>query len=138
MVSALTALLSVATPETTNMRLKEMMNSMTSDCTSEPAGTVPKKCSLAFPNSSRSVRLAAVAPITCAAAYAGTCFQGNRPQVANATETAGFRCAPEMWPTEYTITITASPHTMQMPGNVTVPPVRRFTATAAHPAKMRK
>jgi len=32
-----------------------MMNSMTSDCASDPAGTVPKKCSRAFPKSSRSV-----------------------------------------------------------------------------------
>jgi hypothetical protein len=34
------------------------------------------------------------------------------------------------------MTMTVRPQVMQMPGNVTVPPVLRFTATAAQPAKM--
>ena len=110
------------------MSKKVMMNSSTSAWTSDPDGTVPKKCSL--PNKSRSVMLAAVDPRTCAAVYAGTCttsdhqqhleieiienipkerhivlqaptcLQGKRPQVAKASVTAGLKCAPEMWPTE--------------------------------------
>lgn len=66
-----------------------------------------------------------------------TCFHGNLPHVAKAIVTAGLKWAPDMWPTEYTMTMTASPHTTQMPGKVIIP-LLRFIVTEAHPAKIRK
>jgi hypothetical protein len=66
-----------------------------------------------------------------------TSFHGNLPQVAKAIETAGLKCAPEMWPTEYTMTMTTRPHTMHIPGNV-MTPVLKFTVTDAHPANITK
>lgn len=67
-----------------------------------------------------------------------TCFHGNLLQVAKATVTAGLKWAPEMCPTEYTMTMTTSPHTIDMPGKVMVPPLLKFTATEPHPANIRK
>uniref|UniRef100_A0A0A9B2E7 Nip1a n=1 Tax=Arundo donax TaxID=35708 RepID=A0A0A9B2E7_ARUDO len=114
------------------------MISMTSDWTSEPVGSVPGKCSWRPPNMSRSVPEARGAPSICASTYAGSWRHGKRPQVANAKVTAGLKCAPEMWPTAYTITMTASPHTMATPGNVICPFWLALIVTAPHPAKMRK
>ena len=58
--------------------------------------------------------------------------------MAKPTVTAGFMCAPEMWPTVYTMTMTAIPHTTVIPGNVTTPCFSPFTTMAAMPANSKK
>lgn len=59
-----TALSSVDTPEMTNIKRKEMMISRTSDCPSEPAGTVPKNASGVTSSARASVPLARIDPIS--------------------------------------------------------------------------
>lgn len=69
----LTARLSVATPEITNMRRNEIMISETSARATESAGVVPKKASGVTLNISLSVKLASKDPASCAPIYDGTC-----------------------------------------------------------------
>ena len=61
-IKNITALLSVATPQTTNMRKNAIMNSTTKACESEPEGTVPTKWLCLPVNNSLSVPFARVAP----------------------------------------------------------------------------
>lgn len=44
-----------------------------------------------------------------------TCIQGKCRYVANARVTAGFMCAPEIWPTEYIMTVTMRPPATDCP-----------------------
>lgn len=62
----LTALLSVATPEMTNINRNDAMNSMTRDCRWDPVGVVPKKDSLSTSSIITNVPLAKTAPNDCA------------------------------------------------------------------------
>lgn len=73
----LTALLSVATPQITNIKRKEMMISITRDCTLDPVGTVPKKSSLCTVKIPHNVALARIDPKHCAKIYRGTCKTKN-------------------------------------------------------------
>lgn len=58
MFGELTALLSVETPEMTNIKRKVMMISRTKDWTLDPTGTVPKKASGVISNIRSNVQLA--------------------------------------------------------------------------------
>lgn len=69
----LTARLSVATPEITNIRRNEIMISATSARAGESAGVVPKKASGVTLNISLNVKLASNDPANCAPIYNGTC-----------------------------------------------------------------
>ena len=51
-----------------------------------------------LPISAHSTSVARIAPRIWATMSAGTRFQGKSPRSANATLTAGFRCAPETAP----------------------------------------
>lgn len=62
----LTALLSVATPEMTNINRNDAMNSITRDCRWDPVGVVPKKDSLSTSSIITNVPLAKTAPNDCA------------------------------------------------------------------------
>ena len=66
-----TALVSVATAVTTNMRLKLMTSSRTKDCRSVPDGTVtpPWRSGLKMPLRANEAH---IDPTICAARYAGT------------------------------------------------------------------
>lgn len=69
----LTALLSVATPEITNIKRKEAMISMIKDRISDPTGKVPKYAVWGTSKRRHSVPLARMDPNTCATTYRGTC-----------------------------------------------------------------
>lgn len=114
-----------------------MTNSMTSDCAWAPPGSVAGTGACRPPNMSRSTTLAAVAAAVCASAYAGARLHGKRPATAKPRVTAGLRCAPETWPTAYTIAMTAAPHATATPGNVTAP-FFSSTVMAPSPANIRK
>ena len=58
----LTALLSVETPEMTNMSRKEMIISRTKDCMSDPTGFVPKKSDAFGLSNSYKAKLASMDP----------------------------------------------------------------------------
>ena len=72
----LTARVSVATADTTNMSTKDRMISRTNDCGSDPAGNVAPIFAT-DPRMRRSVKLANIDAPTCAPTY-GTTFQENR------------------------------------------------------------
>lgn len=65
------------------------------------------------------------------------CLKGKCRNIAKVIVTAGLKWAPEMCPTEYTITITINPHTTETPGNE-IEPYILFTATEPQPAKITK
>lgn len=61
-----TALLSVATPDMTNIRKNVITNSITKDCPLDPDGNVPENCSCLPVNNSLRVPAASVDPSTWA------------------------------------------------------------------------
>lgn len=72
-IELLTALLSVATPQITNIKRKEMIISIMRAWKLDPTGAVPKKDFLSTGKRAHNVALARVDPIICATMYRGTC-----------------------------------------------------------------
>ncbi len=89
---------------------------------SAPAGPTPiaafgrvTPASAGSPSSSRRASAASVAPMHWAKTYAGTFRQASRRSIANATVTAGFRCAPQIGPTVSIMQNTTSPNANATP-----------------------
>src|SRR5512133_72938 len=56
-----------------------------------------------------------IPPITCATIYGSSSFAGKRPPAQSPIETAGFKCAPEMWPIANAIVSTVNPKANDTP-----------------------
>src|SRR6478735_1865678 len=79
------------------------------------AAKTPKPTSLAFrPRTPMIAAAPMIAPTTCAPMYAGTCDQGNLPDTARPSVTAGLMWLPPTWPSAYTVATTTVPNAREI------------------------
>src|SRR6185437_11736894 len=93
-----TARVSVATAMITNIRKNDSTASHRKACPSDPLGSVAPRWAT-LPSDDRRTSAAAVAKGSCDAKQAATREVGKWRETANASVTAGLKCAPEMCPT---------------------------------------
>lgn len=128
-----TARVSVATAVMTNIKKKVSAASRSSDWPFDPRGSVAPRWAT-VPNIPRSSRLAAIAPPHWASRYGPTRDHGKWRAQANASVTAGLKCAPEICPTALIITKIIRLNVSPIPTCVTPPPVVASMITAPVPA----
>lgn len=121
-----TARVSVATDTITSIKLKVMMTSSAKAWPEPMEGRVTPfdmvgwKIPLMANDAQRE-------PQTWARIYPGTWVHGKCRVAANARVTAGFKWAPQIWPREDTMIITASPAHAASLNSVSAPAYLRFT-----------
>src|SRR4029078_2238926 len=108
------------TPKITKTKMNVPTNSAQKPCTFPTPNdrlndATPRPTSWAFEPSAPTIASAPiVAPTTCAGTYSGTSFQGNFPETANPSVTAGLMWLPDTWPSAYTVAMTTVPKAKEM------------------------